>query len=104
MATQGVAGKVKHFQAQFVDEFGNPTTVDTRAQATVTVTDATLASIENLSPDGLSGDVRMLAAGTVQVSLVADADRGAGVRPLTLLGDLEILAPEAVGGSIVFTD
>jgi hypothetical protein len=41
--------------------------------------------------------------GTAQVTCEADVDTGEGVKPLTLLGDVEVIAGEAVGGRIDFT-
>lgn len=41
--------------------------------------------------------------GMCQVSATADADMGEGTKPVTLLGDIEVLAGEAVGGVIEVT-
>lgn len=56
------------------------------------------------SDDGMSASVDLNGTlGTAQISVTADADLGAGVRSLVVLGDLQIVAGEAIAGSINFT-
>jgi len=104
MATQVKPGDIKNYSVVPVDSNGNVATVDTRTPAIHTVSDPTLAEIVSTAPDGLSGQVRALASGVVQVQCPIDADRGDGVREIIGLGDLEILAPEAVTVRVDFSD
>ncbi len=104
MATQIPVGGVKHFRSVWRDAAGNVATVDTRTSpGLVTVSDPALGAIENLSADGLEGDLRVLALGTGQVSITVDADLGDGVRALIALGDFEGVPGEAVVGTVEFS-
>ena len=99
MATLTIGQKVP-FTAKYVDAAGNAAPVD--GVATAQVDDAAKAEIVDLSADGLSGAVKALAIGHVQVQVTADADLGAGTRSLTIMGELDVIAGEAVAGTIDF--
>lgn len=88
------------FTIAFQDSAGNAARVD--GPVTVEVSDPTLAEVVDLSADGLSGAIAGKAAGIVQVRASGDADLGAGVRPVLVTGDLEIVAGEAVVGTMTF--
>lgn len=104
MATQIPIGGRKFFKAKFLDNAGNVTTVDTRAPAVVTVEPATLGHVENLAPDGLSGEYVQDNVGLGQIQLTGDADRGDGVRSLTIVGDVEGLPGDAFAGTVELSD
>lgn len=86
-------------QVTYVDAQGNPARVDGEVVwassddtiATVT-TDQTDSSICTVTPAGQLGQV--------QVTATADADLGQGVRSIITTADIEIVAGEAVAGSI----
>jgi hypothetical protein len=86
-------------QVSYVDAAGNPATVDGEVHwessdesiATVAV-DAQDSSIVTVTP---AGDL-----GQVQVRAIADADLGTGVRNLTTIADITVVAGEAVAGTI----
>ena len=103
MAVTVEAGVVKNFSARFVDASGNPTTVDTRAPAQLGSSDPARVVFSNVAADGLSGQVTFSGVGPVQMTMTVDADRGDGVRALTLTADVDVLAGEAVGGTIDIT-
>lgn len=92
---------VDHFfsaSLQPVDSFGNPARVD--GVPIWGVSDDNVLEIVPAA-DGLSADV--LAKGTVgtaQVTVSADADLGDGVRELTGILDVDVLAGEAVALNI----
>ena len=77
-----------------LDQYGNPAKID--GVPSWQVSDA---AIGNITPaaDGLSAVfVTTGTLGVVQVSAQADADLGAGVRPLTATLDIAVEASEAV--------
>jgi hypothetical protein len=86
-------------EVSYVDTGGNPATVDGAvAWACSDVTMLTLSidpsdsAIVTVTPVGPIGQV--------QVTATADADLGAGVRNIITVADIEIVAGEAVAGSI----
>lgn len=84
----------------FQDAKGNAARVDG-----VPVWAADPAGIVELvvADDGMSAVVKPVGPlGSVQVSVTADADLGAGNVPLALLGTVEVIAGTAVAGSINF--
>jgi hypothetical protein len=93
------AGMQVQVQVSYVDANGNPTTVDglvawaASDAGTLTVvvdpTDSTLATVQ------ATGNI-----GQAQVTATADADLGAGTRPLVTLMDVTVVAGEAVAGTI----
>lgn len=104
MATQlSVGFKMPFTIGGFTDAQGNATTVDATTPVTrLVVSDDTIADLVDVSADSLAGAVRALAPGTVQLQVDVDVDRGGGVRTITLIGDVEVLAGEAVTGAITF--
>lgn len=88
------------FTIAFQDSAGNAARVD--GPVTVETSDPAIATVTGLSADGLTGFVSAVAAGTVQVRASGDADLGAGVRPVLVTGDLEVVAGEAVVGTMAF--
>lgn len=82
------------------DAKDNPTRVD---GVPVWSTDRPDVLTIEAAADGLSAVVTPTGAlGSAQVQVDADADLGEGVRPLTLLGTVEVVAGEAVAGTIDF--
>lgn len=78
-----------------VDAKGNPALID--GIATWASSDPTLVAVTP-SVDGLSALVVAVGAlGTTQVTVTADADLGSGVRAITGLLDVTVVAGEAVG-------
>ena len=99
-ATKFEVGEKRKATVSFVDKNGRPANVDgvpewaSTNPGTFTVTPAA---------DGLSATVECVAIGTSQVSCVADADLDEGeTRELTVLGDVEGIPSEAVGGVMSF--
>jgi len=85
---------------QPVTAAGNPARVD--GAPTWLVSDDTILSLL-VAEDGLSASAWAIATGTLgssQVSVTADADLGAGVRPLSAVLDVQVIAAEAVALSI----
>ena len=86
-------------QVAYVDAAGNPATVDgevtwgssdgAAVQVAVDAADSTKATVQAVGPVGL-----------VQVTATADADLGAGTRELTTVMDVDVVAGEAVAGTI----
>lgn len=92
-------GRQVQMQVGYVDAGGNPAAVDGAvawassddAIATVDVDDAD-STIVTVVPVG--------AVGQVQITATADADLGTGVRTLITVADIEIVAGEAIAGTI----
>ena len=104
MANQVAIGfKLPYTVGDFRDASGAPTTVDATTPITRVETSApAIADVVDISGDKLAGAVRALAAGTVQLQVDVDVDRGTGVKTLTLVGDVEVIAGEAAVGAISF--
>jgi hypothetical protein len=95
MAQSFTIGAVIQGTPVWTDAAGNVTIVDSIIGWETS--DATLATID------ANGIATLLAVGTVQLRVRADADLDEGeVRELVLLGDIEILAAEAVAGTLTF--
>ena len=104
MAQQIIIGSNKKVRCVWTDEDGNPTTVDPNKAVVVEVDPPNVATLSNVQPDG-SADIALVAVGTFQVRATADADRSVeGDRPLTIIGDFECVAKEAVAGRVELTD
>lgn len=85
--------------AAFVDAKDNPAKVD---GAPVWATDRPdLLSVAD-NGDGTATITPVGPLGSGQVTCTADADLGAGVVPVILLGTVEVIAGQAVGGAINF--
>lgn len=99
MADIFAVGAVKQASVSWVDAAGNVARVDSADQAVVweSSNTAVLTVVEN--PGGVT--VTMIAPGTAQVICRADADLDAGeVRELLAIGDIEVVAGEAVAGVV----
>jgi hypothetical protein len=82
------------------DIAGNPAQVD--GPLAWSVSDPSVITLE-VSNDGLSAFVIAQGPlGTSQVSVEGDADLGEGVRPITVIGDIEVRASEAVSLEMTF--
>jgi hypothetical protein len=89
----------------YVDANNNPASVD--GPVDWTVSDSTLGTIQPVTPlppgypeNGVIMFVPVGPTGQVQVTASADVDMGAGVKPLATLLDINLLAGEAVAGTI----
>ena len=100
MAAQLTIDQKIPFTLSFQDSLGNPARVD--GIPSIVVLDPNVIVLVDLAADGLSGAVSAVAPGTAQVQVTADADLGAGIRTLSVIGDVEVLAGEAVVGAIAF--
>lgn len=81
--------------AKFESKAGNPVGVD--GAPAWSVSDETILGIEVDPADPTKATVKAKGPiGTAQVRLTADADRGEGVREITALLDVEVLASDAV--------
>ena len=74
------------------DRFDNPANVD--GVPVWTLSDPTLGILE-VAPDGMSAIFRARRTGQGQINVAADADLGEGVRQITGVLDLTVLAAEA---------
>jgi hypothetical protein len=83
----------------YVDAAGNPAVVD--GDVTWTTSDPSIVTV-NVDADDTTNAVIAASGpvGQVQISAVADADLGEGVRQLTTLMDVTVVAGEAVAGTI----
>jgi hypothetical protein len=92
--------KVIKVQVSYVDSKGNPATVDgyvdwdtSNEQIATVETDSQESTIATVTPTGK--------AGQVQISVTADADLGEGTKEIISTMDVEVVAGEAVAGTIV---
>ena len=84
---------------QPLDQYGNPARVD--GTPLWGLSDETLGTLD-VAPDGLSAEFTTSGTlGVEQVNATADADLGAGVRPITATLDIQIEPSEAVSLGIV---
>jgi hypothetical protein len=94
-----VAQKVTAFPV-ITDVYGNPARVD--GVPTWAVSDETILELLPAA-DGLSCVILPRGPlGLAQVSVQADADLGAGVRPIAATADVEVLSAEAVAIGLTF--
>jgi hypothetical protein len=92
-------GTQVHVQVAYVDSAGNPATVD--GEVGWNSSDETIATVTVESGDTTKALVQAVGKlGQVQITATADADLGDGVRPLVTPMDVEIVAGEAVAGTI----
>lgn len=81
---------------QPVDGAGNPAKIDAAPVWDVIGANPEILTV-TASDDGLSAEVVTVGPlGTAQVRVVADADLGMGVKPITGILDVEVIASEAV--------
>ena len=102
MASSLTAGQSASAKVQWVDQAGNPATVDgptawvSSDPAVLTVVgdgaDSTKAAVQSVGP-----------VGPAQIQATADADLGAGMKTITAVLDVTVIAGEAFGGTIELT-
>jgi hypothetical protein len=86
-------------QVAYVDSHGNPANID--GAVTWDTSDANIATVDVDANDSTRATVTPNGqVGQVQVSCSADADLGEGTRELVTTMDIEIVAGEAVAGTI----
>jgi len=91
--------KVIGVQVGYVDSKGNPAQVD--GDVTWDTSDPEIATVETDTGDSVMATVVPSGkTGQVQVTATVDADLGEGVRELITTMDVEIVAGEAVAGTI----
>lgn len=102
-------GKRRAFTAVFtLDDNVTPASVDeTQQEVSATGVNGTIEEFAktldaNGKVIGCSGKFRPAALGPVQVQVTGDADRGDGVRTITLVGDETCIEGEATGGTVTF--
>lgn len=86
--------------AKFVDTKGNPAQVEGNP---VWATDRPDLLNVTDNGDGTATITAVGPLGTGQVTCTGDADLGSGTQPVVLIGDVEVIAGTAVGGTIDFT-
>lgn len=87
--------------AHFLTQDGKPAQVD--GSPVWTISDPSVLELTPTS-SGFSVKLRGLAEGSCEVTATADADRGEGVRPVTLTAIVRVMEPEATGGEFSFSD
>jgi hypothetical protein len=91
--------KVIGVKVSYVDSKGNPATID--GDVVWDTSDSDTATVETDIGDSAQAKiVPSGAVGQVQVTATADADLGEGVREIITTMDVEIVAGEAVAGTI----
>jgi hypothetical protein len=86
-------------QVAYVDSKGNPAQVD--GDVSWDTSDANIAIVESNAGDSMQAVVTPVGPiGQVQITATADADLGSGVRELITTMDVEIVAGEAIAGTI----
>ena len=86
--------------AVYMDAADNPATVE--GVPVWASADTAIATVEVDPADPFKARVTAVDLGTVQITATADADLGAGTREVILMGEIEVVAGEAVGGRIDF--
>jgi len=83
-----------------VDAYGNPARLDGLPAYALSIPEACELVI---SADGMSAEILPNGAvGNVQLKVTGDADLGAGVKTITSLADIQLVAGDAVGFEIEF--
>jgi len=99
MAYTLAAGMQVHIQIAYVDAHGNSAAVD--GDVTWQTSDLSIAEIAVDAGDTTKAIVQAVGAtGLVQITATADADLGEGIRELITLMDVEVVAGEAIAGTI----
>lgn len=87
---------------EWVDQAGNPATVD--GDTSWASSDDTIATVTVDGTDSLKASVNSTSKiGPVQIQATVDADLGTGVKTITAVCDISVIAGEAFGGTITFT-
>ena len=94
-------GKKKKVSVKFVDASGFEAKVD--GKPVFAVSDLEMASLA-VSEDGMSAEVMALKPGSFMLSLTADADMGAGIKPIIGSLSFDVLSGEAVAVMLVAED
>jgi hypothetical protein len=86
-------------QVAYVDSKGNPAQVD--GDVSWDTSDASIATVESNAGDSTQATVTPVGPiGQVQITATADADLGSGVREIITTMDVDIVAGEAIAGTI----
>jgi hypothetical protein len=86
-------------QVAYIDSHGNPAAID--GDVTWDTSDSNIATVETNSGDTtMATIIPNGAVGQVQVTCTADADLGEGIREIITTMDVDIVAGEAVAGTI----
>jgi len=86
-------------QVAYVDSKGNPAQVD--GDVSWDTSDASIATVESNAGDSTQAVVTPVGPiGQVQITATADADLGSGVREIITTMDVDIVAGEAIAGTI----
>jgi len=101
MATTMGVGQTFNAVVSWVDASGNPAQVD--GPTTWASSDPTTVSVTADGTDSTKSSGTGLVVGTAQITASVDADLGSGVRTITAMGDITVIAGEAVAGTITFT-
>lgn len=84
----------------YVDAKGNAAKVE--GAPVWSSSDDTILTVE-AAADGMSATITPAGPlGTAQVKVEADADLGPGVLPIITIGDVEVVAGQAVAGNVTF--
>ena len=95
------SGSTASLSIAWIDAAGNPATVD--GPTAWESSDEAVVTLE-ASADSLTATVTSVGpVGPVQVQATADADMGSGIKTITAICDINVIAGEAVGGTITFT-
>ena len=84
------------------DAAGNPAKVD--GETSWASTDPAVITCTVSAGNPLIANCHAESIGTAQIQATADADLGAGVKTVTSTIDVTVIAGEAVGGEMTFTD
>jgi hypothetical protein len=94
-------GEVKVASIVFLKPDGNPGRVDGTPTWENSAPDV---CSHEVAADGMSAVITMLKEGTAQLVASGDADLGEGVRPVLIIGDVQVLPQEVTTGRMDFTD
>lgn len=96
---------VGHFATvavEWVDATGAPAKVD--GPTSWESTDPAVLTCQVSTGNPLIANCQAVAIGTAQIQATADADMGDGIKHVTSTIEVTVIAGEAVGGSMTFTD
>lgn len=99
MSYKLASGMQVHVGVSYVDASGNPATVD--GAVSWDSSDHSIVEVHTDETDSTKCTVMANGpVGQAQVSATADADLGEGTRAITTIMDVEVIAGEAVAGTI----
>jgi hypothetical protein len=90
--------KQVHVAVQWLDRAGHPAPVD--GPVTWATSDATIADVTEGTDTSTAVIVPGVNLGTAQISATADADLGAGITNVICVLDVDVVAGQAVSGTI----